>query len=407
MQKDNQFSKVLKIDAEHYAPCATRTIPYARQCIDEDDIAAVVEVLRSDWLTTGPKIAEFEEAVAQFVGAKHAVAVSNGTAALHAAMYAANIGPGDEVILPPMTFVATANAVVFQGGIPVFADVDPDTLLIDPDQVEAKITPRTKAIVAVDYAGHPCDYDSLNAIARKHGLILVADACHALGAEYKGKRVGTLADLTVFSFHPVKHITTGEGGMIVTDNPELAEKMCIFRNHGINNDHSRRTREGTWYYEVVHLGYNYRLTDFQCALGISQLRKLLAWVARRNQIARRYNEAFSHLQTFTPLKVRHDVFHAYHLYVIRVDKTHADNNRSAVFKRLRNAGVGVNVHYVPVHLHPFYKDRFQTGPGDCRIAEKAYECIMSLPIFPAMSDNDVDAVITSVARSTYQGSNEH
>jgi len=214
-------------------------IPYGRQCIDEDDIAAVVDVLRSDWLTTGPKVAEFEEAIAQFVGAKHAVAVSSGTAALHAAMYAIGIGLGDEVILPPMTFVATANSVVFQGGTPVFADVDPDTLLIDPNEVEAKITPRTKAIVAVDYAGQPCDYDSLRAIARKHGLILMADACHALGAEYKGKRVGTLADLTVFSFHPVKHITTGEGGMVTTDDPGLADRMRLFRNHGITRGAKR------------------------------------------------------------------------------------------------------------------------------------------------------------------------
>ena len=211
-------------------------IPYARQWIDEDDIRAVVEVLRSDWLTTGPKVAEFERAFAGFVGAKEAVAVSSGTAALHAVMYAAGIGPGDEVILPPMTFVATANAVVFQGGTPIFVDVDQDTLLINPHEVEAKITPRTKAIIAVDFAGQPCDYDALEVIAKEHGLILVADACHALGAEYKTRKVGTLVDLTVFSFHPVKHITTGEGGMVSTDNPELAERMRIFRNHGITRD---------------------------------------------------------------------------------------------------------------------------------------------------------------------------
>ena len=217
-------------------------IPYARQWIDGDDIQAVVEVLNSDWLTTGPKVGEFEQAVADYVGAKHAVAVSSGTAALHAAMYAIGIGPGDEVILPPMTFVATANAVVFQGGTPIFADVDSDTLLLDPNEVEAKITPRTKAIIAVDYAGQPCDYDSLKAISKHHGLTLIADACHSLGAEYKDRNVGTLADLTVFSFHPVKHITTGEGGMITTENEEYAEKMRLSRTHGITRDPSKFAR---------------------------------------------------------------------------------------------------------------------------------------------------------------------
>ncbi|MCK4818400.1 aminotransferase class I/II-fold pyridoxal phosphate-dependent enzyme, partial [bacterium] len=237
-------------------------IPYGRQSIDEDDVKAVVEVLRSDWLTTGPKVPEFEKAFAEFVGAKHAVAVSSGTAALHAAMYAVGIGAGDEVIVPPMTFAATANCIVFQRGVPVFSDVDAETLLIDPGQVKEKITPRTKAIIAVDYAGHPCEYDKLRQIAKRHGTALVADGCHALGAEYKGKKVGTLADLTVFSFHPVKHITTGEGGMVTTDDPALAERIRIFRNHGITSDYHQREEQGSYFYEMVDLGYNYRLTDF-------------------------------------------------------------------------------------------------------------------------------------------------
>jgi len=211
-------------------------IPYARQWIDDEDIQAVVEVLHSDWLTTGPKIAEFEEAVAQFVGAQDAVAVNSGTAALHAAMHAIDIRHGDEVILSPMTFAASANCILYQGGIPVFVDVEEDTLLIDPDKIEEKITPRTKAIIAVDYAGQPCDYDALQAIAKHHGLFLIADACHSLGAEYKGRKTGTLADLNIFSFHPVKHITTGEGGMVVTDNTELADRMRLFRNHGITRN---------------------------------------------------------------------------------------------------------------------------------------------------------------------------
>ncbi|HOM08487.1 MAG TPA: aminotransferase class I/II-fold pyridoxal phosphate-dependent enzyme, partial [Syntrophales bacterium] len=293
-------------------------IPYGRQSIDEEDIQAVVEVLRSDWLTTGPKVEEFERAFARAVGAKHAVAVSSGTAALHAAMYALGIGPGDEVIVPPMTFAATANCVVFQGGTPVFADVEEETLLIDPKEVERRITPRTRAIIAVDYAGQPCDYDELCRIAKNNNIYLVSDACHALGAKYKGRPVGSLADLTVFSFHPVKHITTGEGGMITTDHPELADRMRIFRNHGITTDHRQREALGSWFYEMVDLGYNYRITDFQCALGLSQLKKLPIWLKRRHEIADEYRKFFSGSIDFEPLIVRDKVYHAYHLYIIRL-----------------------------------------------------------------------------------------
>ena len=363
MQKDNKFSKVLKIDAEHYAPCAARTIPYGRQWIDENDIQAVVEVLRSDWLTTGPKVAEFEQAFAGFVEAGEAVAVNSGTAALHAAMFALGIGPGDEVVLPSMTFVATANAVVFQGGTPVFADVDPDTLRIDPNAVADKITTRTKAVVAVDYAGQPCDYDALRTISNRNGLLLIADACHSLGAEYKGNKVGTLADMTVFSFHPVKHITTGEGGMVVTDHPDMATKMRIFRNHGITADHRQREEQGSWCYEMVELGYNYRITDFQCALGVSQLSKSPKWLARRQEIARVYDEAFAGFPYVMPLSVSNDVLHAYHLYVVRIMDKEPSKKRKSVFKHLREKGIGANVHYLPVHLHPFYRKRFNTSAG--------------------------------------------
>ena len=437
-------------------------IPYGRQWIDEDDIQAVVDVLRSDWLTTGPKVAEFEQAFACFVGAKEAVAVNSGTAALHAAMYALGIGPADEVILSPMTFVATANAVVFQGGTPVFADVDPDTLLIDPNDVEGKITKNTKAIVAVDYAGHPCDYDALKTIAAKHGLFLVADACHALGAEYKGRKVGTFADLTVFSFHPVKHITTGEGGMVTTDNPKFADRMRMFRNHGITRNPDKfawangkpqnsvfhAPCDMPFYYEMQDLGYNYRITDFQCALGVSQLRKLPAWIARRQKIAAQYDEAIAEIPGIEPLGLRTDVLpakhyvkrqapsakrnipnshlhvypveslpngirspfhrgeghstgapcslHAYHLYVIRIDSNVLGIDRTALFTNLREKGIGVNVHYIPVHLHPFYRDKFNAGPGLCPNAEYAYEQIISLPIFPGMTDEDVKRVIEVV-----------
>jgi perosamine synthetase len=377
-------------------------IPYGRQTIDEDDIKAVNDVLRSDWLTTGPKVAEFEQAVADYVGAKYAVAVSNGTAALHAAMYAIGIGPGDEVIVPPMTFAATANCVVFQGGTPIFADVDSDTLLIDPAKVEEKITEKTKAIIGVDYAGQPCDWDSLREIADKYGLRLVADGCHALGAEYKGLKVGVLADMTVFSFHPVKHITTGEGGMIATNDLELAGRMRLFRTHGITTDARQREEQGSWFYEMVNLGYNYRITDFQCALGISQLQKLPKFLERRREIATIYDEGFSKLSGITPLVVHKDSLHAYHLYVVRVDSDTIGIDRATLFTDLRKKGIGVNVHYIPVHLHPFYREKFHTTQGLCPIGESAYEQIISIPMFPGMSYEDVENVINEMQKIILQ-----
>jgi perosamine synthetase len=372
-------------------------IPYGRQTIDEDDIKAVVDVLRSDWLTTGPKVAEFEKVVADYVGTKYAVAVSSGTAALHAAMYAIGIKPGDEVIVSPITFAASANCIVYQGGIPVFSDVEPDTLLLGPEQIETKITSKTKAIIAVDYAGHPCNYDSLRKIADKNNLVLVADACHALGAEYKGRKSGSLADLNIFSFHPVKHITTGEGGIITTDDPELAGRIRLFRNHGITTDHHQRDKQGSWFYEMVDLGYNYRMTDFQCALGISQLQKLPEFLQRRRAIAKHYDEAFAAMSEITPLAVRHDVLHAYHLYVIKIDFKTLGIDRTVLFTNLREKGIGVNVHYIPVHLQPFYKDKFNTRPGLCPNAEYAYEQIISLPMFPGMSDENIEAVVEATS----------
>lgn len=360
-------------------------LPYGRQGITEADIEAVVKVLRSDWLTTGPVVEHFEAAVAAFVGISNAVAVSSGTAALHAAMYAIAIGPGDEVIVPPLTFSATANAVVYQGGVPVFADVDADTLLIDPDAVEAKITRRTKAIVAVDYAGQPADYHSLRTIADRHNLFLVADACHSLGAKDGAQACGSLADLSAFSFHPVKPITTGEGGMVTTDDPEMAERMRIFRNHGITTNHYQRQQSGNWFYEMVDLGFNYRLSDIQCALGLAQLQRLPDMIARRQEIAAAYDEIFRGT-TISPLRVRPDVSHGYHLYVVRLPE------RDRQFAVMRDAGIGVNLHYIPVHLHPFYRQRFGTEPGMCPVAEKAFTEILSLPIFPAMTDRDVKRV---------------
>jgi perosamine synthetase len=316
-----------------------------------------------------------------------------------------------------MTFAATANCVVYQGATPVFADVDPDTLLLDPARVERQISPRTRAIIGVDYAGQPCDYTPLGALARKHGLALLADASHSLGASDCGVRAGKLADLSTFSLHPVKPITAGEGGLLVTDNAEFAQRARRFRNHGMTADHRQRALAGSWHYAMTDLGYNYRLTDIQAALGLSQLARLDGWVARRQAIAERYDRAFSRLPGVRPLGVRPGVCHGRHLYVVRLGTPHAPRegarhaerdeykagvaaeaytHRDAVFAALRELGIGTAVHYIPVHLHPFYRERFGTGPGLCPLAEAAYGEVLSLPIFPAMADEDVDRVIAAM-----------
>ena len=312
-------------------PVRTEMLPYGTQWIEDDDIAAVVEVLKSSWLTTGPKVDELEYEFAKAVEADYAVAVTNGTAALHAAVYALGIGPGAEVLVPSIPFVASANCVAYQGATPVFADVVAESLLVDPEQIENMITAKTKAVVAVDFAGQPCNYDAICGIAKRHGLYVLADACHAIGGAYKGKPVGSLADLNTFSFHPVKHITTGEGGMITTADPDFAGRMRTFRNHGIDTDHRQRAKSNTFAYEMTDLGYNYRLSDMQCALGISQLRKLMPWVKRRQEIATRYDEAFAKMPAVRPLTNADDVSNAYHLYVIRLDLRLLNVSRDVIF----------------------------------------------------------------------------
>ncbi|MCC6906278.1 MAG: UDP-4-amino-4,6-dideoxy-N-acetyl-beta-L-altrosamine transaminase [Anaerolineae bacterium] len=388
---------VLAIDGG--TPVRRLLLPYGRQTIDDEDIAAVVAVLRSDWLTTGPKVAEFEAAFTSAIGVSHAVAVNSGTAALHAAVFALGIQPGDEVIVTPMTFAASANAVLYQGGTPVFVDVDPDTLLIDPGTVRRAVTERTRAIIAVDYAGQPCDYDTLYAIAREHNLRIIDDACHAIGGSLNGRPVGTLADLSTFSFHPVKHITSGEGGVITTDDADLAARMRRFRNHGIDSDHHQRSKTGSWFYEMHDLGFNYRLTDFQSALCTSQLARLDGWVARRQAIARQYDAAFAQMPAVRPLGYRAGAVHAHHLYVIQLELERLCVDREAIYAALRAEGIGVNVHYIPVYLHPYYREQgYQTGL--CPLAEAAYQRILSLPVFPAMSDADVQDVIDAVGKVT-------
>jgi perosamine synthetase len=386
-----------RLAVEGGRPVRDVLLPYGHQTIDDDDVQAVTETLQSGWLTTGPKVEEFEKVFASTVGVSHAVAVTNGTAALHASMAALHIGPNDEVIVPALTFVACANCVLFQGARPVFADVDPFTLLVDPAQVEEKITSRTKAIVAVDYTGLPCDYDALHKIADHARIAVVADACHALGGSYKGRPVGSLGDLNVFSMHPVKHITTGEGGMITTDNPAFAQHMRVFRNHGIASDHRQRELAGSWYYEMEELGYNYRITDIQCALGLSQLKKLKRWITRRRQIAGTYTKAFSSLQEIEVPVLPTERDHAWHLYVIRLHLERLRVSRAEVFRALRAENIGVNLHYIPVPWHPFYQ-KLGYGKGQWPVAEAAYERIISLPMWPGMTDEDVLDTIAAVRK---------
>jgi perosamine synthetase len=380
------------------SPVRETLLPYGHQSVDEADVQAVVDVLRSDWLTTGPKVAEFEQAFAARVGAADAVSFSSGTAALHAAAFAAGLGAGDEAITTPMTFAATANCVLYQSAMPVFADVCPDTLNLDPEQIAKKLSSKTRAILPVAYAGHPADLDSIMKIASEHGLIVIEDACHALGAKYGERLTGSIADMTVFSFHPVKHITTGEGGMVATNNVQFAETLRRFRNHGISSDARQRQSAGQWHYEMVLLGFNYRLPDIACALGIEQLKKLDTNLARRREIAARYAAALREIPGIIPPVPRLGVTPVWHLYPIRLDAAKLSADRAQIFRALRAENIGVNVHYIPVHLHPYYQERFNYRGGEYPVAEKAYQHLISLPMFHGMSDRDVHDVIAAVIK---------
>lgn len=364
-------------------------ISYGRQMIDKSDIRAVSKTLNSDWLTQGPTIEKFESAVSKRAGTEFAIAVSNGTAALHAACHAIGIGPGDEVTVPTLTFTASANCVLFCGGIPVFCDIDPVTLSIDLKQVAKKITKKTRAIIAVDFAGHPADWDNLREIAKRNKLILIDDAAHSLGAKYKEKPVGSLADLTIFSFHPVKLITTAEGGMVVTNNKKYAEKIRLFRNHGIRKPGGDRPG---WYQEMADLGYNYRMTDIQASLGLSQLRKLNKFIKRREEIAGQYVTAFKNVDELILPPSNTWVDHAWHLFILQF-KT---KNRDDVYRKLRLKGIGTQVHYLPIHLHPYYQDKLGCRLGDFPNAEKYFSRCLSIPIFPAMTDKMVQQVVHGV-----------
>jgi perosamine synthetase len=380
------------------SPIRSSLLPYARHSIDDSDVAAVVEVLRSDWLTSGPTVRRFEDSFARRVGARHAVSFSSGTAALHAAVFAARLGPGHEAITTPLTFCATANALVYQGATPVFADVTPDTLLLDPARVEQRITPCTRAIVAVDYAGHPAPLAELREIAARHALVLIEDGAHALGASWRGRPVGSLADLTTFSLHPVKHITTGEGGMVTTDAPALAARLRLFRNHGIDSDARERNARGRFSYDMVALGFNYRLPDIGCAIGNSQLARLDENLERRRQIVARYQARLGGLAWLQTPSVKPDVRSAWHLYPIRLESERLRVSRDEVLRALRAEGIGTAVHYPPVHLHSYYRQHLGHRAGEAPIAEAAAQRLASLPLYPAMLDEDVEDVIVAVSR---------
>ena len=373
-----------------------KPIHYGRQSINRQDIDAVVKTLRSDFLTQGPMVEKFEKSVALFCGVKYATAVNSGTAALHAAMFAIGLKPGDEVITTPLSFAATANCVLYMGATPVFADVVYETGLLDPKEVEKKITKRTKAIITVDYSGHPSYFNELQTIAKKHKLILIDDASHSLGARYKGELVGTQADITTFSFHPVKIITTGEGGMVVTNNRTFYERAFLFRTHGITKDSKKfifkEHQQKSWYYEMQELSFNYRLTDFQCALGISQLDRIDSFLSKRREIALLYTRLFEEDRRFKPYKEQTDCQSSWHLYPLRVNDISTEK-KFQLFKQLNTAGIFPQVHYIPIHLQPYYRKRFGYRLGDFPSAERFYKEEISLPLFADLSLFDVKRIV--------------
>lgn len=376
------------------SPVRNKPLPYAKQYIDEEDCEAVNTVLKSDFLTTGPKAKEFEEVIADYVGAKYAVAFSNGTAALHGACYAAGIKPGDEVITTPITFAASANCVLYMGGTPVFADIDKETFNIDVEDIAKKITSKTKAIIPVDYTGQVVDLDAIKELVKGTDIVVIEDSAHALGSKYKGERVGPIADMTEFSFHPVKTITTGEGGIITTNNEDYYRMLTNFRSHNITRDINQLENKdvGGWYYEQLDLGFNYRITDFQCALGISQMNKLDWFIDRRKEIVQKYNDAFKDLDGVILQKNADFSDTVNHLYVLKLDLPKLKADRKEIYDAFLAENIGVHVHYIPVYWLPYYQ-RLGYKNGLCPNAEELYNCMLTVPLFPAMSDEDVNDVI--------------
>ncbi|MEI6478409.1 MAG: UDP-4-amino-4,6-dideoxy-N-acetyl-beta-L-altrosamine transaminase [bacterium] len=385
-------------------------IPYGKQWIEDEDIQAVVDVLKGDFLTQGPKIEEFEKALCDYTGAKYSVAVSNGTAALHIAVLALGLEPGSEGIASPNTFVASANCLAYAGLTPVFADIDPATYTLDPQETAKKVTPKTKVLIPVDFAGQPADMEAFSEMAKQHGLKVIEDAAHAIGTVYKnGKKVGSgcYSDMTIFSFHPVKTITTGEGGAVLTNDPELYKKLTLLRSHGITKREEDLTEHpGPWYYEMQSLGFNYRLTDLQAALGVVQMGKIEKFLSHRRSVVDRYNQAFASVPLLTIPQEREGASSAFHLYVLQIDFEALGLSRAEVMGRLKAKGVGTQVHYIPVHLQPYYRETYGYKEGDFPRAEEYYSRCLSLPLYPKMQDEEIERVIAAVKEMATGASHE-
>jgi UDP-4-amino-4,6-dideoxy-N-acetyl-beta-L-altrosamine transaminase len=377
-------------------------LPFSQPDIGQAEIDEVVDTLQSGWITTGPKTKAFERRFTEYIGVRHALAVSSCTAALHIALAAAGIGPDDEVITSPLTFCSTANVVVHLGGTPVFVDIG-DDYNIDPSKIEKSISPHTKAIIPVHYAGQPCRMDAILACAQKHNLLVIEDAAHAVGAKYRGHMIGTIGDVTAFSFYAIKNMTTAEGGMITSNDDRLAEKMRLLSLHGISTDAWKRyTSEGSWYYQVVYAGYKCNMTDIQAALGIHQLGRLEQFLEVRSKYATMYSEAFGEMPEIRTPIVNANVRHVWHLYVIQLDLERLTINRAQFIEALRGENIGTSVHFIPVHLHPYYRETFDYKRGDFPNAECVYDRIVSLPLYPRMTEDDVRNVITAVKKVVHQ-----
>lgn len=380
-------------------PVRETKLYYGHQYLDEKDVQAVVEVLHSDYLTCGPRITELEQKLCELTGAKYAVVCSNDTAALHIACMAAGVSAGDEVITTPITFLASANCALYCGAKPVFADIDEETYNIDPKEIEKAMTPKTKAVVAVDYTGQVVDLDTIMETCHKQNVVVIEDAAHSIGTFYKGRPIGSIADMTTFSFHPVKTVTAGEGGAVLTDNEEYYKKLLLYRSHGMTRDQAQMTKEseGGWYYQMIDLGYNYRMTDMQAALLISQLEKLPMFSKRRKEIVARYNEAFSRIPELTVQQELEGSDSTRHLYILRIKPEKLRIDRRGFFDALAAENIMCNVHYIPIYLQPYYQE-MGYPKGLCPKAEKLYSEMMSLPLYYAMTDQDVEDVITAVQK---------
>ncbi len=380
-------------------PIRENFLPYGTQWIEKEEIDEVVDSLKSDWLTTGPKMNLFEENFKNYIGSNFAVAVNSGTAALHISTSSININPGDEVITTPLTFVASANCVVYRGGTPILADIKRDTYNIDPNEIRKKITSKTKAIIPVHFAGQPCDMDEIIEIAEEKDLFIIEDAAHAIDAEYKGKKIGNISDLTVFSFHPVKNITTAEGGMVTTNDGELYDKLLMFRTHGISKDATKRFgKSGGFYYDMQYLGFRYNMSELHSSLGIHQLKKIESFQKRRRKIIKIYNKEFQDNEEITIPFVKKDIKHSWHLYIIQLNLEYLKVNREHIFKALREENIGVNVHYIPIHYHSYYQNKFGLREGILPNVEWLFPRLLTIPLFPKMNNNDAYDVVNAVKK---------